>query len=106
MRFLRNKGIVGARDTRARLDAIDCRGEPSGRLLESRREARPRGMIAAARRRLRQHAAQNPAYRPVRHFSMTYGHFVRLQPTLSIERDGCGPALPNHKKFFIAVCNL
>ena len=62
---------------RARLDAIDCRGEPSGRLLESRREARPRGMIAAACRRLHQHAAQNPAYRPVRHFSITYGQFWR-----------------------------
>src|ERR1700730_232464 len=28
---------------------------------------------------------------PVRYFSTTYGHFVRLQPTLSIEREGCGP---------------
>ena len=73
---------------RARLDAIDCRGEPSGRLLESRREARPRGMIAAARRRLRQRAAQNPAYRPVRHFSMTYAHLVGIQPARSLEGEG------------------
>jgi hypothetical protein len=41
--------------------------EPSGRLLESRREARPRGMIAAVCSSLCElHTAQNPAYRPVR----------------------------------------
>jgi hypothetical protein len=44
-------------------------------------------MIAAACRRLRQHAAQNPAYRPVRHFSITYGHFLRLAQGFFIERE-------------------
>jgi hypothetical protein len=47
-------------------------------------------MIAAARQRLRLRAAQNPAYRPVRHFSMTYEHFVSPQPALFIEREGVG----------------
>jgi len=40
---------------------------PSGRLLESGCEPGPRGMIAAALGRQRSSAAQNPAYRPVRH---------------------------------------
>src|SRR5258705_11809726 len=93
------------RDTghRARLDAIDCRGEPSGRLLESRREARPRGMIAAARRRLRQRAAQNPAYRPVRHFLNNLRTPCWHSASSFLEGEGCGPAVPDHKKFFIAV---
>src|ERR1700680_3118284 len=34
-------------------------------------------MIAAASRRFRRHAAQNPAYRPVRYFSITYRQFWR-----------------------------
>ena len=41
--------------------------EPSGRLLESRCEPGPRGMIATARRRKRLCAEQNPAYRLARH---------------------------------------
>jgi hypothetical protein len=32
-------------------------------------------MIAAARKRLRLHAAQNPAYRPVRHFLNVFDGF-------------------------------
>ena len=43
--------------------------KPSGRLLESRREAWPRGMIAAVCNPFcGLHSAQNPAYRPVRQF--------------------------------------
>jgi len=41
---------------------------PSGRLLESRCEPGPRGMITTARRRQRPRAEQNPAYRLARHF--------------------------------------
>jgi len=41
---------------------------PSGRLLESRCEPGPRGMIATAHGPHGSRAEQNPAYRPARHF--------------------------------------
>ena len=44
--------------------ASSCEEQPSGRLLEPRREPWPRGMIAA--RAL--HASQNPAYRLIRYY--------------------------------------
>ena len=54
--------------------AANC--EPSGRLLESRCEPWPRGMIAAAHNSPRELCArQNPAYRLARHFSQCFWRF-------------------------------
>jgi hypothetical protein len=66
----RGSRFAAAARTRSLCDGASHLGEqPSGRPLESRREPRPRGMIAAACRRFhRRMRAQNPAYRLARHF--------------------------------------